>query len=278
MSNDYTLNGQDDEQIRITAFGTENIKDGNCIILVHGFKGFKDWGYGPYAGQFFAEQGFFVITFNFSHNGIGDNPTEFTELDKFAKNTFSREIEELTLIIEAYCNNYFGNHSNNKIGLLGHSRGGAIAVLTARANANIGAVAMWASVANLDRYTERQKEEWRKKGVFEVLNMRTKQVMRLNLSLLDDVEKNKNDLLNIEKAVKNFNRPLFIAHGDQDLAVPTKEAEQLYEWSDKSKTELFTISAAGHTFNIQHPFAGTNDKFDRLLNKTADFFKVNLTN
>lgn len=258
-------------KLNITVYGIENHSFAPCLIFVHGFKGFKDWGFGQYIGNYFAEKGFFVLSFNFSHNGVGDSLTEFTELDKFAQNTFSLEVEELGEMIDLYRSNFFGETKNEKIFLLGHSRGGAISLLTATQRKEVTAIAVWSCVSSFDRYSERQKEEWRKKGFFDVFNTRTKQVMRLNVSLLDDLEKHKNDSLNIERSVRNLNRPLFIAHGDQDLAVPIKEAELIYNWSDPHLTEFYKIAGTGHTFNCKHPFEGSNDKFDLLLEKTYNF-------
>jgi fermentation-respiration switch protein FrsA (DUF1100 family) len=100
--------------------------------------------------------------------------------------------------------------------------------------------------------------------------------MKLFSSVLEDIEQNSSTTLNIENAVKLLNKPLLIAHGDQDLAVPIKEAEQLYQWAEKSQTELYKIYGTGHTFDIVHPFAGSNEKFEKLLNKTADFFIKNI--
>ena len=277
VSKDFVFDTTQGNKLKVTVFGNENIKQSPCIILVHGFKGFKDWGFCPYIGRYFGDRDFFVITFNFSHNGIGSNLTEFTELDKFAENTFSLEISELSELIDAYTDNFFGETNNKQIGLLGHSRGGGISILTAKQKNDINAVAVWASVSSFDRYSERQKEAWREKGVFEVLNTRTNQVMRLNVSLLSDLEKNKNGLLNIENAVENLNKPLFIAHGEQDLAVPIKEAETIYDWSNKEMTEFIRIPSTGHTFDAKHPFESSNNKLDFLLNKTEKFFKNNLT-
>ncbi|PJA99687.1 MAG: alpha/beta hydrolase [Ignavibacteriales bacterium CG_4_9_14_3_um_filter_30_11] len=276
MSKNFVLITSQKEKLRITTYGYENAGTVPCIILVHGFKGFKDWGFGPYIGKYLSENGFFVITFNFSHNGVGNSLTEFTELDKFANNTFSLEFNELNEIISAYLNGNFCNVNNKNIGLLGHSRGGAISIITGCKNNSVNAVATWASVSNLDRYSEIQKVRWREKGVFEVLNTRTNQVMKLNVSLLEDIEKNGEDNLNIKKSVKNLNKPFLIAHGKQDLAVPFEEAENIFEWADKKLTEFYPIESTGHTFNIQHPFKGSNQKFDILLNKTAEFFKSNL--
>jgi len=276
MNKDFVLNTKKSEKIRITSYGYENLESARCLIFVHGFKGFKDWGFWPYSGNYFAEKGFFVLTFNFSHNGIGEKLTEFTELEKFANNTFSLELEELNEIIDAYLNNFFGKSINERIGIVGHSRGGGEALIVASERKEIKSVATWAAVENFNRYSERQAKEWRKNGVFEVLNSRTNQMMKLNISLLDDIEKNKGGLLNIEKAVKKLNKPLLMIHGEQDLAVPLKEAENIYNWSNKDLTEFHKIKATGHTFDVNHPFKGSNRKFDFVLVKTLNFFNKNL--
>jgi len=276
VNKDFVLNTTKNDKIRITSYGYENLESAPCLIFVHGFKGFKDWGFWPHTGKFFADKGFFVITFNFSHNGIGEGVTEFAELDKFAKNTFSLELEELNEIIDAYLNGFFGTASTKPIGILGHSRGGGDALIVSSIRKKIKAVVTWASVANFNRYTERQAKEWRKNGFFEVLNTRTNQMMRLNVSLLEDIEKNKTDLLNLEKAAKNLNKPLLIVHGEQDLSVKIEESEEIYNWSNKEKTEFYKIKATGHTFNITHPFEKSNPKFDSVLEKTLNFFNKHL--
>jgi len=276
MNKDFVLITKKNEKIRITSYGYKNINLSPCLIFVHGFKGFKDWGFWPYIGNYFASKGFFVLTFNFSHNGIGEGITEFKELDKFAQNTFSLELEELNEVMDAYSGNFFGVKSSFKIGLTGHSRGGGISLLAAAKRNEVGAIALWASVANFDRYGKRQKNEWRKNGVFEVLNTRTNQMMKLNASILEDLEKNKDGILNLENAARQLNRPLLILHGEQDLAVPIAEAEQIYNWAKKDKTEFHKVSATGHTFDVSHPFGGTNPKLNFVIETTLKFFKKNL--
>ena len=197
MKKDFVLITTKSEKIRITTYGYDNKNSAPCLIFVHGFKGFKDWGFWPFVGNYFADNGYFVITFNFSHNGVGEKLTEFTELDKFAANTFSLEYEELNEIIDAYLNNFFGGKSNSPIGLVGHSRGGGNSLLVSSGRTEIGAVVLWASISNFNRYSTRQIEEWRNSGVIEVLNTRTNQMMKLNFSLNEDLEKNKNSILNI---------------------------------------------------------------------------------
>jgi len=274
MRRDFILRTSESDTLEITSYGYENFESGNCIIHVHGFKGFKDWGFNPFLAQFFAKKGYFVITFNFSHNGIGKNPLEFTELEKFAENTFSLEVNELKEIINCYKSNFFGKIGKNKIGLLGHSRGGGISILNGN-HKNVNCIAVWASVATFERYGSRQVEDWKNKGFVEVINTRTNQVMRMNRTLVEDLRNNK-DNLDILKSVKNLDKPILIVHGKEDLAVPIKEAKMLFEAADKTKSELYIIDATGHTFNAAHPFDGSNPKLDLALTKTKEFFDINL--
>ncbi|MBK8945999.1 MAG: alpha/beta hydrolase [Ignavibacteriae bacterium] len=272
MSQNYTYQTSVGFKIHITTFGNSNLENGNCLIFVHGFKGFKDWGFGPYLAEYFAQKKYFIITFNFSHNGIGENFTEFTELEKFAQNTYTREVNELNQIISAYKNGFFGKVNwKNKLGIVGHSRGGAISIIESSKNINVNALAVWASISNFDRFTVKQKEEWKSRGFLEILNMRTKQKMKLNITLNEDFEKN-SELLNIENALEKFHKPFLIIHGDQDLAVPVKEANLLYEFSDKKYTQLEIIHGTGHTFDVKHPFEGSTKAFDTVIEKTLQFF------
>lgn len=273
---DLKLTTEKSNTVHLTVYGSHPVDSPKYLIYVHGFKGFKDWGFVPHAADYFANSGYFVITFNFSHNGVGENSTNFNELDLFAENTISLEVEELKEIINKTKNGFFGNSENCKIGIIGHSRGGADVLLAASNNSDVNAVATWASIAKLDRFSKRQKNDWKEKGVFEVLNSRTNQLMKMNYSFLKDIEENQNDSLNIQKAVENLSKPLLIAHGDQDLAVPIKEGEQIYEWADKQNTEFYKLIGTGHTFGAVHPFEKSNEKLERLLETTLKYFNHKL--
>ncbi len=276
MKIDYELITTAGNLLRITAYGTENLPNQKFIIAVHGFKGFKDWGFFPYVGNYFSDSGYFVITFNFSHNGIGENPTEFTELEKFAENTFTLEVNELIELISAIKNGFFGDVENPKIGLIGHSRGGAISLLSAFHSNNVDALVTWSSISKFDRYTERQKKEWNEKGFLEVINSRTKQIMKLNKSLLEDISRNSGDYLNLKNAAGSISIPWLIVHGENDLAVKAEEGRKLFEWSDKNKTEFVLIPKTGHTFDVVHPMQNVPKAFEQVISVTGKFFEQNL--
>lgn len=276
MKNDFIFTASDGENIAVTAYGERPNKDTRCIIYAHGFKGFKDWGFVPYIGEFLSERGFYVLTFNFSHNGIGGNPTEFTEFDKFARNTLSREVRELSEMINAVQGGFFGPVKDPRVGILGHSRGGGVSLLTTAQRHDVGAVAVWSSVATFDRYDDELKDSWRREGYLEVVNQRTGQVMHMNVSMLEDLEIHRDDLLNIEKAVKKLHCPILIVHGEEDESVPALEGQKIHEWAGSDKSCLMAVGGAGHTFDAVHPFVGSNEKLDGVLSKTARFFDNNL--
>lgn len=270
MSKDFTFITSINNRITITIYGYENLGIYPTIICVHGFKGFKDWGFWPFLGNYFAQRKYAVVTFNFSHNGIENDMMEISNLEKFAENTLSLEIAELKELINAFSSDDFGRRSK-KIILIGHSRGGADALLAASNNQNVSAVITLSSIAKLDRYTDRQKAEWRKIRTWEVVNSRTGQVLKLNIDLLEDIELNKNTSLNIENAVRSLNKPFLIIHSTEDLTVPLEEAELLFNWSDKKITTFTKIERSGHTYDIQHPFTTSNSKFDKVLSEIRKF-------
>jgi dipeptidyl aminopeptidase/acylaminoacyl peptidase len=254
-----------------------NSKKQPLIVFIHGFKGFKDWGGFPYMLDNLSESGYKAVSFNFTHNGVDiNNPMEFTRLDLFAENTFSRELKELNIVIDHFYNNAAHyNVDKNRIALIGHSRGGGISILQTADDNRVKCLVTLASVATFDRYGENTKKIWRKLGFIEMENTRTKQVMKMSTAILDDLEKNSENL-DIVKAVSKINIPFLIAHGKEDVSVKYSEALTLYDNSKKEKTELMLIENTGHTFGVIHPFAGTTDAFEKVILKMKEFFKKHL--
>ncbi len=246
------------------------------LVICHGFKGFKDWGCFPYIAERFADAGFFAVTFNFSLNGTDnskDRPVDFERLDLFALNTFSAELDDLGEVLdflESEKDNY--NYDFNNLTLLGHSRGGGIAILKTREDRRVKKLITLASVSEFDRYGEETKRTWKERGYLEALNTRTKQRMRMNVSLLEDLEKN-SERLNIRKAVSDIEVPVFIIHGTEDMAVDKEEAEELYALCDKSSSRLLVIENTGHTFGAVHPFSGTTKALEQVIEEMIRFAK-----
>ena len=252
----------------------ESKKDLPLVIFVHGFKGFKDWGGFPYMTDKLAEAGFFVVSFNFSYNGVGEKEDElvhFTRLELFAKNTFSRELDDLGNIIDYFDDNREKyNYDFSKLTLIGHSRGGGCVILKTSQDKRVKKLITLAAVSYYDRYTDRKKNEWKEKGYIEEPNSRTGQIMKMDLTLLEDIEINK-ERLDIQEAMKRIDVPVLILHGEQDLSVDYSNAETLYSASNKNFTQYKLIEKTGHTFGVIHPFSGTSDAFEKVIKEIENF-------
>lgn len=244
------------------------------VVFVHGFKGFKDWGSNPYVCASLARRGFYAVSFNFSHNGVEGHSEEFTRLDRFETNSFSREVAELLEVVDAVEGlrlPLFERVDVGRIALLGHSRGGGIAILGACREPAVRATAVWGAVSTFDRYTEHQKKRWRRDGYLESRNMRTGQEMRLGIGLLRDLELHAIEL-DIEEAACRLGRPLLVVHGEQDLSVRIDDGHAIVAAADPSLTEFEPIAQTGHTFGAVHPFEGTTPSLERAIDRTARFF------
>ena len=213
------------------------------VIVVHGFKGFKDWGFFPWLAETFCKQKIATCRFNMSRSGIGENPESFERLDLFEDDTYSGQVSDLLRVVH-----YVREHSSLPLFLLGHSRGGGVALLAAREVEMLRGVITWSAISHTDRWSAAEKAEWRSKGFQEVVNARTKQVMRMSTRILDDVEQHGHDIL---ASVQQLDVPLLAIHGVRDESVPVAELHEIARVSHDAS--VMTISSASHTYNAIHP-------------------------
>ncbi len=136
----------------------------SAVLVVHGFKGFKDWGFFPHACARIAADGHAVVSFNLSHNGIGPDLETFSELELFAQNTLSLELDEVLWMLDQLLDEDLVPRPLERVGVLGHSRGGGQAILAAGEDSRVDALVTWAAVADFDRWTEDAKARWRPTG------------------------------------------------------------------------------------------------------------------
>lgn len=216
------------------------------VVVVHGFKGFKDWGFFPWLARHLTRHRFAVCRFNMSRSGIGDDPETFERLDLFAGDTFSIQLADLRAAV-SYAQSQIASLPTF---LLGHSRGGGVAILGASDVPMLRGVVVWSSIAQADRWDDETKRQWRASGSLDVVNQRTKQVMRMAPSMLDDVEANR-ERLDIIAALERIRRPVLAVHGGRDESVPVGEGRLIA--SRASDPALVVIEKAGHTFNAVHP-------------------------
>lgn len=236
-----------------------------AAIVCHGFKGFKDWGFFPKLAERLALAGFTAVTFNFSGSGVGDGE-EFDELERWGHQRPSGDLEDLRTVVE-----FVTQDGSPWVGLVGHSRGGGLAILHAARDERIQALVTWAAVEDFLRWPEEDVQKWRAEGRIDVVNTRTGQVLTIYRDALDDCDENRAGPLNVLAAAARIRVPWLIVHGTADTSVPHSDAEHLRAASTAAATELWLVDGAAHTFGARHPWAGSTPELDRVMDRTARF-------
>jgi dienelactone hydrolase len=216
---------------------------------------------------------------NFSYNGVHrDRPTEFTELEKFAENTFTRELDDLQAVLDAVEAGAVPDApiDPERVGLMGHSRGGGTVILQAERDDRVGALVTWSSVSTfVDRFTDEQISDWERQGYTEIVNSRTGQVMRLNKGLYDDAMAHR-DGLDVRGAAERIDVPWLVVHARDDESVDFRAAEIL---ADSTDTAELMEAGGGHTFGGTHPFEEpVPESLETVWSRTINFFRAHLGN
>ena len=90
MSQNYVYKSSLNNNISITTYGNENLENKNFLIFVHGFKGFKDWGFVPYQAKYFKENTEILKIYGTGHTFDVKHPFEHSTkaCDKVLENTY----------------------------------------------------------------------------------------------------------------------------------------------------------------------------------------------
>jgi uncharacterized protein len=243
-------------------------------IVCHGFKGFKDFAFFPYTSRKLCEQGFAVVTMNFSGNGIGDDPLNFTALDRFAQNTISQELDDLDAVLEGIASGVLlGTQGDaRRIGIMGHSRGGCTAIVKAALDPRLKCLVTWASPAALGRYSDEVLRQWKEDGRYNFVNARTKQDMFVNYTYLEDIQANR-ERYSLDLALSQLTIPYLTVHGTEDESVPVEAAHRLQSYVKAGQAELALVEGGTHTFRTKHPFEGSTPALDQAIDRTVAWFR-----
>jgi len=246
-----------------------------AVVVCHGFKGFKDWGFFPHAARHMAGRlDCRVVTFNFTGSGVGADFETFTEREAFARNTFSKELGDLTSVLDGLWRGELGDlafEPVGRLGVLGHSRGGVAAILTGELPP-VRAVVTWAAIASVERYAAMFV------GLDEdepalVRNARTGDVLPLYRDVVEDMREHP-DRFDLAASLGRSEVPLLVVHGTKDTSVPPDDGRHLAAASHQARLAL--VEGAGHTFETGHPFGGPSPELERALALTTRHFDLHV--
>lgn len=245
-----------------------------AVVICHGFKGFREWGFFPALARAIAQHGHAAITFDFSHNGVGDDGVDFSALEKFGRQTHSGNLDDLQLVLDALGKGLF-RRPPERIALLGHSRGGAEAILTAAEDDRVNALVTWGAVASLeDRWSQAQIECWEQGETVRIANARTGQEMPIEPAFWEDLDANR-DRFKVGRAAARLKIPWLIVHGEADETVPVEDAQELFARASDD-AELVLVEGGAHTFGATHPYAGAPDELRMAAQTTLEWLDAHL--
>ena len=245
------------------------------VIFCHGYKGYKDWGAWSLMLKQIAKAGNFVVAFNFSHNGgTIEDPIDFPDLEAFGNDNFSKQQDDLQSVIDEVLSLdfKFASHVNAKnVILIGHSRGGAMAIIKTAKEKRITKIVTLASISTYETSFPKGEalENWKKTGVMYITNSRTKQEMPLYYQLFENYQENK-ETFNAGNAAAKIEVPHLIVHGTKDTSVTIDSAELIHSKSKLS--ELFVLKT-DHVFGAKQPWESNlmPEALQLITNKIIEF-------
>lgn len=212
-------------------------------VLCHGFRSYKDWGFMPFLAVQLTQEGIPAIAFNFSGSGVADATGAFVEPERFRRNNYATELEDLRLVLR-WSENRLGPRA---VGLAGHSRGGAIALIHAVLDPRVRAVALLATPRAIGVWPEEYYRSWERGEDAVFHDFRTGTPLRLGAQYLADIEE-MGERCDLTRAAAALRVPVLIVQGDRDRQVTMEEARALATASAANLTELRVIEGTGHGF------------------------------
>jgi uncharacterized protein len=229
-----------------------------AVLICPGFGGNKCGKHRLFVslGKELAKKGIAVLRFDY--RGAGDSEGEFDDI------TLDSKVSDTLK-----CLDFLQKHPSidaTRIGLLGRSLGGAIAVLAARKNQHIKSMALWAPVFT--------SEPWKK--MWEAYKINPQQFAKKdilaslpnmpNLRFLEQFFKL--DITSELDALKNI--PLLHIHGDKDAIVKVEHSEAYKKARVESdKTKFVQLHHSDHDFSDS-----TDQKI--AISETCDWYHQTL--
>lgn len=259
-------------QIPVTLAMPAGDPDGSApiVVLVHGHGGTREEnGAFTKLASMLAEVGIASIRMDFP--GCGDSTEAFTH------NNITNMLHDVDATLE-FAMAQPGVDSG-RIGMLGYSMGGRLAMLKVADEPAIGATVLWAPVAlngrevmvdvfgGKEQYTAVRDEALRRGSA--VFATPWGQEQELGAKFFDDLERSEP-----LKAIARYRGDLLVVHGSADDAIHVENGRIASQAAlATASAELKVIAAAGHGFGF---FDGEPDVRTEVLGATVDFFAARL--
>lgn len=227
----------------------ENVR--GVALMVHGYKGFREWGNWKGVAERWAREGWEVWRMDFSHNGhLEPFREDCLDEEAWSQNRYHFERDEVAWALHKIA------RPGTKLVVLGHSRGGAMAAAGARQfeekGGSLSGVSLWAPVSDVfSRFPDEDGlRRWERTDRLEVVNGRTGQVLSHPFAFYTEAVIRREEL-SVQRAVAGLKAPVFVVHGERDSAVNWRDGQQISTWAKRGT--FCVVAGADHVFGMSHP-------------------------
>jgi uncharacterized protein len=247
------------------------------VVFCHGFKTFKDWGPYDLIAKEFANNDFAFLKFSFSHSGTTvEKPDVITDTENFGNSTIQTELDDIGSVL-----NWIGHNTElpleeintEKIYIVGHSRGGSIAILKAAMDERINMLVTWSAFVDFGEIWEKYDvKKWEELGVSWSEDKTSGSMLPLYYQNYQNYLDNR-ELFSIKTAIEKLKIPMLVLHGMEDDKVAFENALQFKKWNNSFEMSL--LPNASHNFGCYHPYNKTKLPFDTkiAIKDSVDFFR-----
>lgn len=243
-----------------TIFGVLHLPAGKglrpAVLLNHGFAGNKVGPKRIYVQQAeaLAEAG--IAAFRIDFRGCGDSEGTFNEM------TIKRLVSDAVASLE-----FLASHpeiDGDRIGILGASLGGAVALLAANRYDELKSMALWAPIAG-GRMWQKEWKQYSKEFVDQ--QVKSDAGAPANRGFARQFL-----MISAKRALKKLNGvPLLHIHGEKDeIVLPTHQ--EVYRQARKKAEQTLFVTLP----NSNHSFSNHEEEKNRVLEHTTDWFRNTL--
>lgn len=251
----FTIKVQDELYIKGEV---QTLQDGikkPVLIISHGFRGHKDWGFWPSIAERFASNGFYTIRYDFSR--ISANRDGLDEQVIASASTVSQELADLSKLVSNLLNlelPFVHEADVSQIALLGHSRSGGSSIIYASEHEEIGAVAVW-NGGRFPNHAEKVKE-----GTASLIERAVHEDLSANEERYDVI-----------RAFAALKIAALLVQGDQDNEGLLAQNKKLREAAPSQ--HFASIAGGDHTFGILEEYENSTVQLEQAWNETLRFLK-----
>jgi dienelactone hydrolase len=222
--------------------GVLDLPDGDghfpAVVIVHGFKGFKEQAHLAAIANALANAGIVALRFDVS-NGLGESdgdPFDFK---------FSEFLDDTTSALDFLQTLSYVDKSH--IGMTGHSLGGQVTLILAAKDGRVKAIVPMCSVFIPGTTSSLVDPDgsWKKNGHKEFTSKTLGRTFKMSYKFHEDWSKY--DAPEMKRIVTHIKVPTRVIQSGNDESVPLDTSHQLRE-SLNCEKELCVIKGAPHTF------------------------------